>query len=127
MQPIQQHGRRLPSSSSVTVRSTWFFRVSGSLLVIVQQIHSLRASGVRSSQRSSADSSATSALRKSSGTLCTTPSAIFLVIHLLYQVFVCFNIVHSLAKPYYLLSMCSQSHIYVFDLLSFLLLMSQWS
>lgn len=81
MQPIQQQGRRTPSASSVTVRSTWFCLVSGFFVLIVQQIHSLRARGVSPSQRSSAVSFATSASCKSFGTSCTTPVAtIFLFI-----------------------------------------------
>jgi hypothetical protein len=49
-------------------------------LEITQQIHSFRASGVRSSHRSMADGSDSRALRKSAGTSCTTPVAIaFLV------------------------------------------------
>src|SRR6185437_13703581 len=47
MQPIQQHGRRMPSLSSDTTRFTWASRVSCFLTLTVQQIHSLRDSGVR--------------------------------------------------------------------------------
>lgn len=79
MQPIQQHGRRTPSNNSVITLSTCFFLVSSVLTFIVQQIHSLRASGVRSSHLSRADSSFVNALRKSAGTSCTTPSEIFLL------------------------------------------------
>lgn len=82
MHPTQQQGRRLPSNNSVTVRLMWSWRVSGFLQVILQQIHSLRARGVKSSQRSRADSSATRALRKSDGTVCTTPVAICLAMTL---------------------------------------------
>lgn len=60
----------------------WSWRVSDFLQVILQQIHSLRASGVKSCQRSKADWSASRALRKSAGTVCTTPDAIFVVIAL---------------------------------------------
>lgn len=75
-QPIQQHGRRTPSSSSLITRSTCFFLVCSVLTFIVQQIHSLRASGVRSSHLSKASESIVNALYKSSGTLCTAPSDI---------------------------------------------------
>jgi len=68
-QPTQQQGRRTPSNSSVIVRSRWVFLVSAFLLVITQQIHSFRASGVRSSHLSKADLSDDRAVRKSSGTL----------------------------------------------------------
>jgi hypothetical protein len=46
------------------------------LTEITQHIHSLRASGVRLDHAVSALESATSAFRRSSGTLCTTPPAI---------------------------------------------------
>ena len=84
MHPIQQQGRRLPSMSSCTVRSTWFFLVAGVFTSIVQQIHSLRASGVMLSQAASALGEAVSAFRKSVGSLCATPSEITLVINLYY-------------------------------------------
>ena len=55
--------------------------VSGFLTEMAQQIHSLRASGVRLSHAASAFGSEVKASRKSAGTLCTTPSEIsFLVI-----------------------------------------------
>jgi hypothetical protein len=80
MQPIQQQGRRLPSMSSETVRSTWFLRVAACLTVVVQHIHSLRASGVISSQAFNAFGAASSALRISAGSLWLVPSEIFVVI-----------------------------------------------
>jgi hypothetical protein len=80
MHPIQQHGRRIPSLSSVRVLSTCSARVSGFLVEITQQIHSLRASGVKSFHFASALASEASALRKSNGTLCTTPGAILALI-----------------------------------------------
>ncbi len=73
MQPIQQQGRRLPLLRSATTRATCLSRVFCCLTDIVQQIHSLRASGVKSSHRSSADSSASIAWRKSVGIVCATP------------------------------------------------------
>jgi len=60
--------------------------VSGFLTEIIQQIHSLRASGVMSSHAARANGSVTSAFRKSAGTLCTTPLAIaFLLTDLFYM------------------------------------------
>lgn len=53
-----------------------FFRVSGFLADDIQQIHSLRASGVMSSHAAFAFGEAVSAFRKSEGMLCTTPFAI---------------------------------------------------
>ncbi len=87
MQPAQQHGRRLPTISSVTVLSMWFALVSCLLLVMVQQIHSLRASGVRSCHLSRADSSALRAFSKSFGTVWTTPFAIFVFVIILFYTF----------------------------------------
>src|SRR6188474_1908409 len=73
MQPYQQQGRRIPSLSSVHVLSTCSFLVSAFLTEITQQIHSLRASGVRSSHAASAFGSEVKVARKSTGILCTTP------------------------------------------------------
>jgi hypothetical protein len=47
-QPIQQHGRLMPSFNSERTRATWSARVSAFFTEMVQQIHSLRAKGVRS-------------------------------------------------------------------------------
>jgi len=66
-QPIQQQGRRTPSLSSVTTLSTCSFLVSGRLTESVQQIHSLRASGVISSHAANAAGSEARAFRKSAG------------------------------------------------------------
>jgi hypothetical protein len=79
MQPIQQHGRRIPSMSSEHTLRTWSFRVSGVLTEIVQQIHSLRASGVISSHAASAFGEAMSAFFKSAGKVWTVPEDIFIV------------------------------------------------
>jgi len=87
MQPDQQQGRRLPAISSARVLSMWFFLVSCFLTVIVQQIHSLRASGVIFSHAASAFGLEARALRKSAGILCITSVAIFVAIDLFYQVF----------------------------------------
>lgn len=88
IQPYQQQGRRIPSLSSVRVLSTCSFLVSGFLTEITQQIHSLRASAVRSSHAASASGSEVKTSRKSAGILCTTPLDItFLVIGLFYQSF----------------------------------------
>ena len=78
IQPSQQHGRRTPSFSSLVVRLTCSFLVSSFLTKVIQQIHSLRASGVRASQATSAFESEIKASRKSVGTSCTTPLEITL-------------------------------------------------
>jgi hypothetical protein len=54
----------------------WSARVSDLLGEIVQQIHSLRAKGVISSQAARALRSAVKAFRKSAGNSCATPSEI---------------------------------------------------
>jgi hypothetical protein len=76
MQPIQQQGRRIPSLSSERVRSTCSFLVSGFFTEITQQIHSLRASGVKVFHIDSASGSEARASRRSDGVSCTTPEAI---------------------------------------------------
>lgn len=86
-QPGQQHGRRFPSVSSADALSTCCFLVSGFLTKVTQQIHSLRARGVRPFHASRAFGEETSAFRKSAGTLCTTPVAIsFLPIKLFLEI-----------------------------------------
>jgi hypothetical protein len=75
-QPGQQHGRRTPSLSSEHTLSTCCRLVSSFLTEMVQQIHSLRASGVMSSQAASAFASNASAFPRSAGRLCTTPPEI---------------------------------------------------
>jgi hypothetical protein len=85
MHPIQQQGRRIPSVSSVIVRSMCFFLVSGFLTVMAQHIHSLRARGVISSHAAKALGSEARDSRKSAGSLCAVPPEIFLVINLYYQ------------------------------------------
>src|SRR6184192_1675944 len=50
VQPSQQHGRRFPSSSSDRTRWMCWLLVSAFFGESTQQIHSLRARGVRSSQ-----------------------------------------------------------------------------
>jgi len=79
-QPGQQHGRRIPSLSSEHTLSTCCRLVSSFLTEMVQQIHSLRASGVMSSQVASAFASDVSAFRRSAGRLCTTPPEIRTVV-----------------------------------------------
>ena len=84
VQPIQQQGRRVPCLSCAHTRSTWSRRVSGFLTEIAQQIHSLRASGVRSSHAARALGSDVRTFRKSgSGSSCATPPEIALIIRLL--------------------------------------------
>lgn len=73
MQPGQQHGRRLPSVSSVWVRSIRRSLVSMSLADSTQHIHSLRASGVMSRQAVNADILTVNAFCRSVGILCTVP------------------------------------------------------
>ena len=81
MQPAQQQGRRFPSISSLRVLSIRRLLVSGFLADSIQQIHSLRASGLISSQAARAAGAEVRVFRKSAGSLCTTPAAIsFLVI-----------------------------------------------
>ncbi len=70
-QPGQQHGLRLPPASSSTARSIRRRRVASCLAEITQQIHSLRASGVRSFQVARAVVDWRTALLKSAGLLCT--------------------------------------------------------
>ena len=77
-QPIQQHGRRMPSFSSEQTRSTCSSRVSGDFTEMAQQIHSLRASGVKVSHFAKALGSDRRALRRSSGRSCATPPEIAL-------------------------------------------------
>jgi hypothetical protein len=79
-QPGQQHGRRIPSSSSEHTLSTCSRLVSSFLTEMVQQIHSLRASGVMSSQAASTFASDAIAFRRSAGRLCTTPPEIRTVV-----------------------------------------------
>src|SRR5215475_487203 len=80
MQPNQQQGRRMPSFSSLRTLSTCCFLVSGFLTESVQQIHSLRARGVRSSHIASASVSEARVFRKSSGNSWTTPPEISLFV-----------------------------------------------
>ena len=72
-QPGQQQGRRMPSSSSSLVRRMRRSRVFSCFASSTQQMNSLRASGVMSFQAWSAVGFAISVLRRSAGSLCTTP------------------------------------------------------
>ena len=77
----------MPSLSSVSTRSTCCLLVAGCFTEIAQQIHSLRARGVRSSHAASASASEARVFRKSSGNSWTTPpeiSFLFIVIRLYY-------------------------------------------
>jgi Transposase, Mutator family len=76
LHPGQQQGRRWPSSSSSWVRRMRRSRVVACLASSTQQMNSLRAKGVMSFQASSAVALAISALRRSAGSLCTTPPGI---------------------------------------------------
>ena len=73
LHPGQQQGRRWPSSSSSSVRRMRRSRVISCLASSTQQMNSLRARGVMSLQASRALRLAISALRRSPGSLCTTP------------------------------------------------------
>jgi hypothetical protein len=86
MHPSQQHGRRIPSLSSLTSLLRWSFLVSLFLTKITQHIHSLRASGVRSSHAARAALSEAKACLTSPVILCTVPPEIcILVIGLYYN------------------------------------------
>ena len=88
MQPAQQQGRRIPSMSSARVLSIRWILVPNFLADRIQQIHSLRASDVMSSHAIRIALSELRGARKSGGTLCATPVAIFLfTINLLYSIF----------------------------------------
>src|SRR5260221_10323425 len=69
VQPSQQHGRRFPSSSSDRTRWTCWLLVSAFFGQSTQQIHSLRARGVRSSQAARAFGLAIKTRLKSIGTV----------------------------------------------------------
>src|SRR5437588_6810856 len=73
MQPSQQHGRRFPSSSSDCNRWTSCLLVSAFFGQSTQQIHSLRARGVRSCHAARTFGLAIRTRLRSSGTVCTTP------------------------------------------------------
>src|SRR5437879_2707090 len=73
MQPSQQHGRRFPSSSSDCNRWMCWLLVSAFLGQSTQQIHSLRARGVRSCHAARTFGLAVRTRLKSIGTVCTTP------------------------------------------------------
>ena len=75
-QPGQQQGLLFPLSKSARNRSICSLLVSGFLKNVIQQIHSLRASGVISSHAASALGAEVRAFCKSAGTLCTTPALI---------------------------------------------------
>ena len=76
-QPGQQHGRRCPPMSRLGICRIWSARVSVFFTDVVQQIHSFRASGVSLFQSASTFGCATSTMRRSAGTRCTTPVATF--------------------------------------------------
>src|SRR6202165_2939897 len=74
VQPSQQHGRRFPSSSSDRNRWMCWLLVSAFFGQSTQQIHSLRARGVRSSQAARAFGLAIKTRLRSIGTVWTTPT-----------------------------------------------------
>ena len=71
----------LPSISSEHTLRTWSFRVSEFLTEMIQQIHSLRASGLMSFHAASAFEDVTSAFLTSAGKACTVPKETFMVWH----------------------------------------------
>src|SRR5256885_6397218 len=80
IQPYQQQGRRMPSLSSVRTLSTCCLLVAGCFTEMVQQIHSLRARGVKSSHIVRASASEARVFRKSSGKSWTTPPEMSLLV-----------------------------------------------
>src|SRR3979411_818667 len=78
MHPSQQNGRRFPSSSSDCTRWMCWLLVSAFFGQSTQQIHSLRARGVRSCHAARTFGLALRARLKSTGTVCTTPPEIAL-------------------------------------------------
>src|SRR5205807_8737032 len=78
MQPSQQHGRRFPSNSSDCNRWMCWLLVSAFFGQSTQQIHSLRARGVRSCHAARTFGLAIRTRLKSTGTACTTPPEIAL-------------------------------------------------
>src|SRR5437762_6249461 len=70
----------MPSLSSVRTLSTCCLLVSGCFTESAQQIHSLRARGVRSSHAALASASEARVFRKSSGNAWTTPPEISLLV-----------------------------------------------
>ena len=86
VQPAQQQGLRFPSKSPVRVLSIRWRLVSGFLADSIQQIHSLRASGVISSHAALVAGEEVRTFRKSAGALCTVPAEMpFLVMSPFYQ------------------------------------------
>src|SRR2546428_9883329 len=73
VQPSQQHGRRSPSSSSDCNRWMCWLLVSAFFGQSTQQIHSLRARGVRSCQAARTFGGAIKTRLKSIGTVWTSP------------------------------------------------------
>src|SRR5437667_3325953 len=78
MQPSQQHRRRFPSNSSDCNRWMCWLLVSAFFGQSTQQIHSLRARGVRSSHPARTFGLAIRTRLKSTGAVCTTPPEIAL-------------------------------------------------
>lgn len=78
--PGQQQGRFLPASISSCSRMRCSFLVFSCLTIVVQQIHSLRASGVSLFHLSNNAVCESNTSFRSSGTLCITPSSIIVVV-----------------------------------------------
>ena len=77
--PGQQQGRRMPLCILSIPTSIRRLRVASCFAEVTQQIHSLRARGVKAGQTLLATASNSMAFRKSAGSLCTVPSANFCV------------------------------------------------
>lgn len=81
-QPAQQQGRRMPPDSFEIPFVIRIPLVSAFFPDVIQQIHSLRASGVMSSQVACAGLEAVSAFRKSAGRVCAAPVVPFFITQL---------------------------------------------
>ena len=99
IQPIQQQGRRSPFLILSRPTLTRLVRVSASLPLVTQQIHSLRVSGVMSCHKLSAFLSPAMAAAKSSGSLCTVPPGNLEVIMSLFYQIPPFSKEYNLAPP----------------------------
>jgi hypothetical protein len=78
--PGQQHGRRFPVRSSSERRLRCSDRVSSFFTIVIQQIHSFRASGVSPFHNSRRSLCELRIARKSLGTRCTVPELIVSVV-----------------------------------------------
>ena len=86
MHPTQQHGRRIPLFILDIPFLMRMPLVSAFAPEVTQQIHSLRANGVMSSQSDFTFALEEIASRKSSGSLCTVPPASATDMDSIYQI-----------------------------------------